>query len=72
MSQNPCKDCVYYGRAGAEPICEYILLEQRRRPCPPGEGCTVKIVGGADDMKQKLWDEVRARQLYEGGKKWND
>lgn len=67
MSQNACKGCVYYGRAGAEPICEYILMEQRRRPCPPGEGCTVKIVGGTD-MKQKAWDEARARQLYEEGK----
>lgn len=64
-----CRGCVYRTYAGAEPICGYILVERRRRPCPPGEGCTVKVVGGNNKkMKRRTWDENRARQLYEEGK----
>ena len=64
-----CRGCVYRTYAGAEPICGYILVERRRRPCPPGEGCTVKVVGGNNKkMKRRTWDEKRARQLYEEGK----
>lgn len=69
MSKDYCKDCVYRTYAGAEPICGYILVERHRRPCPPGEGCTAKVVGGKNTkMKRRTWDENRARQLYEEGK----
>ena len=69
MSKDYCKGCVYRTYAGAEPICGYILAERHRRPCPPGEGCTAKVVGGKNTkMKRRTWDENRARQLYEEGK----
>lgn len=69
MSKDYCKGCVYRTYAGAEPICGYILVERHRRPCPPGEGCTAKVVGGKNTkMKRRTWDENRARQLYEEGK----
>lgn len=40
-----CHDCVYMGVAGNGyiPMCNYIFIEDKRRPCPPGEGCTVKL-----------------------------
>lgn len=69
MSKDYCKGCVYRTYAGGEPICGYILVERHRRPCPPGEGCTAKVVGGKNTkMKRRTWDENRARQLYEEGK----
>lgn len=69
MSKDYCKGCVYRTYAGAEPICGYILVERHRRTCPPGEGCTAKVVGGKNTkMKRRTWDENRARQLYEEGK----
>lgn len=69
MSKDYCKGCVYRTYAGGEPICGYILVERHRRPCPPGEGCTAKVVGGKNiKMKRRTWDENRARQLYEEGK----
>ena len=27
------------------PACGYILNTEQRRPCPPGEGCTVREIG---------------------------
>ena len=41
-----CKNCVYWG--GDYPCnfcCNYILDEGHSRPCPPGKGCTVKVIG---------------------------
>lgn len=42
-----CHDCVYMGvvESGYIPMCNYIFMEDKRRPCPPGEGCTVKKIG---------------------------
>ena len=39
-----CEGCVYYG--GDYEItkcCNYIFIEDKRRPCPPGKDCTVKV-----------------------------
>lgn len=39
-----CKGCAYLGYAGSGMMCcDYIFKEERRRPCPPGKDCTVKI-----------------------------
>ena len=40
-----CKDCFYYtGCAnGAYKCCHYLLWTGTKRPCDPGEGCTVKV-----------------------------
>lgn len=41
--KNPCKGCAYWcGGPTTTKTCDYILIEGKRRPCPPGEGCTVK------------------------------
>ena len=45
--QNPnrkyCKGCYYWGGLnGSCDCCNYIFVEGRKRPCPPGKGCTVR------------------------------
>lgn len=44
MARNDyCKGCIYQGYAGGEQrCCDYIFIEGKRRPCPPGKDCTVK------------------------------
>jgi hypothetical protein len=39
-----CQDCSYfYGSSDYELCCNYYLDTDKRRPCPPGTGCTVKV-----------------------------
>lgn len=41
--QRPCKGCSYLGGGiYIDRTCNYIFMEGHRRPCPPGERCTVK------------------------------
>lgn len=44
--QNPnskyCEDCVYF-QGYSMRCCNYIFIEDKRRPCPPGKDCTVKV-----------------------------
>ena len=41
--ERACAGCVYFGWVGSYlGCCNYILMEGKRRPCPPGKGCTVK------------------------------
>lgn len=38
-----CKGCIYLGCVGGGMgCCNYIFIEGKRRPCPPGKECTVK------------------------------
>lgn len=38
-----CVGCIYHGWInGYLGFCNYILMTSKRRPCPPGKGCTVK------------------------------
>ncbi len=45
-TKKDCGGCVYYG-GGHESVscCNYIFMEDGRRPCPVGAGCTVKKKG---------------------------
>lgn len=36
--QKPCKGCIHHSCN----MCNYLFNVGRRRPCPPGRGCTVK------------------------------
>ena len=36
-----CQGCIYYG-GDYYRCCNYILVMGKRRPCPPGKGCTVR------------------------------
>lgn len=39
-----CLDCSYCkGNTEADLCCCYIFITGKRRPCPPGKGCTEKI-----------------------------
>lgn len=44
VSKN-CDNCHYCGFLvnGGVPYCKYLLVTDHRRPCPPGDGCTVKV-----------------------------
>lgn len=46
MNDKYCDNCVYCGKFanGTIRYCNYLCATDNRRPCPPGEGCTVKIV----------------------------
>lgn len=50
-----CKDCDYYSRDTR--TCDYILRVKKRRPCPPGPGCTVKSTEG----NIPIWRDTLAR-----------
>ena len=42
-SDHPCAGCLhFYGAYKDNRCCNYILDTGKKRPCPPGEGCTVK------------------------------
>ena len=39
-----CKKCKFYlGWAGDFKLCCYYLMTDKRRPCDPGTGCTVRV-----------------------------
>lgn len=41
---HPCRGCHYWkGRSDDVKTCNYYLWTDHRRPCPPGEGCTVRV-----------------------------
>ena len=45
MAKSYCDNCVYSGAITGLSVrcCNYFLATGKRRPCPPGEGCTVKV-----------------------------
>lgn len=44
MDNRNCRDCKYFhGHDGSVLSCNYIFMEDKKRPCEPGEGCTVKV-----------------------------
>lgn len=47
LVDSTCRGCVYIGRilGGAEKWCDYIGATGKRRPCPAGKGCTVRLTG---------------------------
>lgn len=55
-SENPCQGCLHwYGCFVNTQCCNYIFDMGRRRPCPPGAGCTAKRLyrGKRDDRLRK-------------------
>lgn len=70
----PCTTCKYGNR---DAICTYILVAQRRRPCPAGIGCTVyeraenrrelQQFSLAPNLNRKSLDETEAYRLYKSG-----
>lgn len=65
-----CKGCAYAAYLGGEWYCDYLSVTGHRRPCPPGEGCTVRKEGdltkkGSAFMKRRGWDTEKAKALYD-------
>ena len=53
-----CDGCFYYRSLNnTDWYCTYIFEEGRRRPCPPGAECTVKIT-----KKEWRWKKVKANE----------
>lgn len=55
-----CADCFYYRRVHCENVwcCNYIFIEDKMRPCEPGEKCTVKIPIKVYRKKRKKEDKA--------------
>lgn len=73
----PCTTCKYGNR---DAICTYILVAQRRRPCPAGKGCTVyeqienrrerqqlSLAPSTANLNRKSLDKAEAYRLYKSG-----
>lgn len=70
----PCTTCKYGNR---DAICTYILIAQRRRPCPAGIGCTVyepvesrrerQQLSLAQNLNRTSFDKAEAYRLYKSG-----
>ena len=42
---NYCDGCFYQKQfTSLGPYCDYICMVGKRRPCPPGDGCTAKLI----------------------------
>lgn len=42
-NKSGCEGCVYfYGDYEISSCCNYIFIKGKQRPCPPGDGCTVR------------------------------
>lgn len=58
-SEHPCTGCLhFYGRYHNNKCCNYLFDTGHMRPCPAGEGCTVKrpILSDEDLKHRKRWD----------------
>lgn len=60
-SEHPCAGCLhFYGAYAANRCCNYILDTGKRRPCPAGDGCTVKrLITCREDLRLR-----RGARLY--------
>lgn len=57
-SDSYCNGCIYKGVVENHlPCCNYIFMEDKMRPCPPGEGCTVKLT--SKEIKKRKAKERR-------------
>lgn len=62
----PCAGCFFLGRNLGN--CDYWLIMDALRPCPPGKDCTVKTKKappGYEDMMR--WDTGFAKRMYDRG-----
>lgn len=69
-SKMSCKGCVYAVLLSGAWCCDYLQIVGHRRPCPPGEDCTVRKAAnltkkGSAFMKRREWDTEKAKTLYD-------
>ena len=66
-TKSPCVGCMYYGKT--TDTCDYILIADQRRPCPPGAECTVRRTSKeVKKMGKPRWDTELGRLLWLEGK----
>lgn len=65
MSQkpHPCKGCGFWRLSGAQKVCGYFDVTGTCRPCPAGEGCTVK---DDPEAQARAEEHYRRRRLLRG------
>ena len=49
-----CAKCIYRGRYTAGYLCNYICMTGERRGCPPGVGCTRKLLASQFETTSKI------------------
>ena len=59
IMQEPCQGCYYFSGWN----CDYIILEKHRRPCPPGDECTVRKKRDASGEESLVVSRRKANQL---------
>lgn len=62
-----CDRCIYYGKSTG--TCDYILMEDHRRPCPAGYGCSAKRT--RKDVRRSMqpkWDTSIGKEMFLGGR----
>lgn len=42
-SKKKCTNCRYHANVSGTVCCDYLYKTGHRRPCPPGDECTVSI-----------------------------
>lgn len=56
-----CRTCVYFrGSFDETCTCDYPFMTNKRRPCPPGDGCTVKI---KRPRKRKMKSDRQSKEV---------
>lgn len=61
-----CEGCYFLSNYFG--CCNYLIYTEKRRPCPGGEGCTVKTTQTPESWEKViLWDTVLAQKLYSQG-----
>lgn len=69
------RGCVYAAKVSSIPICDYLGITGRVRPCPPGRDCSEwadEKKGGALMPRKAMWDVSRAKALLDEGQSVED
>ena len=53
MAKSNCDNCYYCKKLNADRYCAYLLMTNQKRPCEPGEGCTVKVPRSVKRRKEQ-------------------
>lgn len=62
-----CVGCAYSGQASSMVHCAYIFIVGQRRPCPPGDACTVRVSAGRGRPRKVLVHDGQVHSITEWG-----
>lgn len=73
QTKDPCEGCVDYIALGSGKVCDYMLRNGHKRPCPPAAACTVKSTKPRDQADKRVrrpytWDVSLGTRLHKEGK----